>query len=82
MGLHRSMARVVLRRPRLLLALLGLAWAARERGWYLRPPFLPLPPSSYLRWRAETAYGNPDADPPQVEVARYLAWAARMRRRH
>ena len=80
MGLYRSMIRTVIRRPGLLPALLGLAWTARREGWYRRPPFLPLPSSSYLRWRADTAYGHPDADPPTDEVARYLAWAARMRR--
>jgi hypothetical protein len=26
--------------------------------WYLRFPFLPLPPSKYLAWRFETAYGS------------------------
>jgi len=34
-----------------------------------------------MRWRLETAYGDPDATPPLDEMERYLAWTARMRRR-
>ncbi len=33
-----------------------------------------------MRWRAETAYGDPDARPPPEEIARFLTWSARMRR--
>src|SRR3989449_5514430 len=37
--------------PRLALDLARLAWSFRARDWYRRPPFLPLPPRDYLRWR-------------------------------
>ena len=80
MGLHRSMIRLGACRPWLLPDLVGLAWVARGREWYRRPPFLPLPSASYLRWRMETAYGEPDAEPPAKEAGRYLRWAARMRK--
>lgn len=70
----------VLRRPGLLPALLGAAWAFRARDWYRRFPFLPLPPARYVRWRMKTAYGDPDAVPPPEELARFLRWARRMRR--
>jgi hypothetical protein len=59
--------------------LVRAAWAFRARSWYKRPPFLPLPPRSYLRWRMETAYGDPEAAPPIDELERYLLWTARMR---
>jgi hypothetical protein len=78
-GLRWAMLRTVLRRPALLPALLGLAWACRPRRWYLRPPFLPVPPRDYLAWRVETAYGSEDQVPPPEETARYLRWASRMR---
>lgn len=78
--MYKTMVGLVLRRPTLLPALLGFAWAARRRGWYRRPPFLPVPPSRYLRWRMDTAYGSDDAAPPPQEAARYLRWARRMRR--
>lgn len=80
LGLYRSMARAVLLRPGAWPGLIGLAWASRRLGWWRRPPFLPLPPAPYLRWRADTAYGDPEADAPSHETLDYLRWAARMRR--
>ncbi|TVP58400.1 MAG: hypothetical protein EA351_03715 [Gemmatimonadales bacterium] len=71
---------VALRHPGAWPDLIGLAWAARRRGWWRRPPFLPLPPAAYLRWRNETAYGEPTATGSDRELLRYLRWAARMRR--
>ena len=81
LALHLKFVRLALRRPSLLPALLGAAWAFRRRGWYRRPPFLPLPSTAYLRWRMDTAYGDPDAVPPPDEAGRFLRWAARMRDR-
>ena len=78
--IYRRMALLALRRPWMVPTLLGTAWAFRARGWYRRPPFLPVPPADYMRWRMETAYGDPDAEPPLREVARFVTWAARMRR--
>lgn len=72
---------LALRRPWLWPALLSAAWAFRPRDWYRRPPFLPLPSKAYMRWRLETAYGEPDAVPPADEIARFVTWSAEMRRR-
>lgn len=71
---------MALRRPRALPDLLRAAWAFRALHWYRRPPFLPLPPMSYMRWRLDTAYGDPDAQPTAAEIERYLAWGTDMRR--
>ncbi|HEX4575172.1 MAG TPA: hypothetical protein VH158_08575 [Gemmatimonadales bacterium] len=70
-------ARLVLRasaNPRLALDLMRLAWSFRARDWYRRPPFLPLPPREYVRWRMVTAYGDPDAVPPLEDVVRFARW--------
>ena len=72
---------LALRRPGLWPALLSAAWAFRPRDWYRRPPFLPLPSRTYMRWRLDTAYGDPDAAPPADEIARFVTWSAEMRRR-
>ena len=80
MGIYRSTVMLAVRRPLLIPALIGAAWAFRRRDWYRRPPFLPLPSASFLRWRLETAYGDPHALPPIEELERFLRWAARMRR--
>jgi hypothetical protein len=79
-GLQRSILFIALTRPWLILEILGLGWAMRRRGWYRIPPFLPLPHPEYLRWRMETAYGDPEASPPIAETLRYLRWSTRMRR--
>ena len=78
-ALYLKMAGLALRRPRTVPYLLRAAWAFRSRDWYCRPPFLPLPPASYMKWRMETAYGDPDVVPTDDELERYLLWTARMR---
>ncbi len=60
--------------PRVACDLLSLAWAMRTRGWYRTPPFLPVPPAEYLRWRMYTAYGDENALPPVRDVLRYARW--------
>lgn len=80
LGIYRSLFMLAIRRPSLIPALIGAGWAFRRRDWYRRPPFLPLPSASFLRWRVETAYGDPDAQPPGDEMERFLRWARRMRR--
>lgn len=60
--------------PRLALDLLRLAWSFRARDWYRRPPFLPLPPAEYMRWRMFTAYGDERAVPPLDDVIRFARW--------
>jgi hypothetical protein len=79
--LYRQMARLAIRRPGVIPAMVGAAWAFRSRDWFRRPPFLPLPSRSYLRWRMETAYGDADTVPPLDELERFLRWASEMRRR-
>ncbi|HMA44762.1 MAG TPA: hypothetical protein VKO86_12125 [Gemmatimonadales bacterium] len=61
-------------RPRLAVDLLRLTWSFRARGWYRRPPFLPLPPRAYIRWRMFTAYGDEAAVPPVEDVVRFAKW--------
>ena len=79
LSLYSKMAGLALRRPRTIPYMLTNAWAFRARGWYLRPPFLPVPPRSYMRWRMETAYGDAGATPSDEELERYLRWTAHMR---
>ena len=61
-------------RPRLALDLLRTLWAFRRRGWYGRPPYLPLPDQAYLRWRMYTAYADESAVPPADDVVRFARW--------
>ena len=43
-------------------------------GWWRRRPFLPLPDPSYLRFRLQTAYGDPGREPEPGDVVTYLHW--------
>ena len=46
-------------------------------GWWRGPPFLPIPPDDYLRFRVQTAYGDPDRLPAVDDVITYLHWCRR-----
>lgn len=60
--------------PRLAVDLVRLTWSFRARDWIRRPPFLPLPPPEYIRWRMFTAYGDEHAVPPLEDVIRFARW--------
>jgi len=66
-----------IRHPTLAVALVRVSWRFRNRRWYLRPPFVPVPDRDYVRWRMDTAYGSPDAVPSVAEAERYMRWATR-----
>ena len=75
--LSTSLALRSLRDPAMGVALLRVGWRFRRRRWWRRPPFLPLPDRTYLRWRMHTAYGDHDTVPPADDVIRYARWAVR-----
>ena len=66
-----------LRRPRLAVDLVRVAWRFRDRRWYRHFPFLPLPARDYVAWRMHTAYGEHDALPSPDELERYARWVGR-----
>lgn len=72
-----SLAGRSIRRPSLALALVRVSWRFRNRYWYRRFPFVPIPDREYVRWRMDTAYGSPDAMPSAAEIERYARWAVR-----
>ena len=66
--------------PRLALDLIQVLWAFRARGWYRKPPFLPLPSRDYMKWRMYTAYGDENAVPPLEDVIRFARWKRQVMR--
>ena len=64
--------------PRVAWDLAALAWSMRRRNWFREPPFLPLPPPEYVRWRMYTAYGDEDAVPPVADVLRVARWRRKL----
>ncbi|MGZ4683906.1 MAG: hypothetical protein ACXWCM_14745 [Acidimicrobiales bacterium] len=43
-------------------------------GWWRRAPHLPLPDPAYLRFRMQTAYGDPTHEPEPADIVTYLHW--------
>jgi len=69
----------VLRRPRLWpTALIQVAVLAGP-GWWRRWPPIPRPDPGYLRFRLETAYGDPEGGIAASDVVEYLAWCREAR---
>lgn len=69
----------VLVRPTLWLTAVTQIFRLARRGWWRRPPFLPLPDGAYLRFRLQTAYGGepPPTRPEAGDVITYLDWCRR-----
>jgi hypothetical protein len=63
--------------PLLAIDLLRVAWRFRHRHWFRRFPFLPLPATSYVKWRMYTAYGDEAAIPPVDDVIGFARWVGR-----
>jgi hypothetical protein len=70
----------LLRHPTKLPRALGAAMSLAPRGWWRRPPFLPVPDPGYWRFRMETANGGDgDVPPSPEEVLEVVDWFHRMR---
>ena len=67
-------ALAVARRPPLWPTALRQLRRLAEPGWWRRPPFLPLPPREYLRFRSVTQYGDSSHRPEPGDVLNYLEW--------
>ena len=67
----------VARTPRLWGTALAQMRRLAPRGWWRRPPFLPLPDRDYLRFRLQTMYGAAERTPETNDVLDYLWWCKR-----
>ena len=64
-------------RPGLWPVALGQLLRLAAPGWWHRPPFLPVPPAGYRRFRVLTQYGDPVHPMDAADVVRYLEWCRR-----
>ncbi len=71
------MVAAVLLRPGLWCVALRQANRLAARGWWRRPPFLPVPARNHAAFRATTQYGDPTAAPSIDDVLVWLRWARR-----
>jgi hypothetical protein len=73
-GLVSAALMAVAGRPRLWPVAVREARRLAPTGWWRRPPFLPLPPAAYRRFRMETMYGADDHLPVPDDLVRWLEW--------
>ena len=64
-------------RPRLWGVAVTQVLRLARPGWWRRWPPLPVPDRAYLRFRMQTAYGDPDTLPAPGDVVAYLEWCRR-----
>ena len=67
--------RAVARRPQLWLPGARAYVAHVPGGWYRRVPFLPVPDRAWIRFRLQTAYGDPTHAPEPDDVVTWLEWS-------
>ena len=74
-----AVARALVARPDLWTTAASAALSLAGRGWWRRPPFLPLPDPAWLRFRLATAYGGdgvigPDSPFAVGDLITWLEW--------
>lgn len=65
------------RRPSAWLAAATSVRRFAPRGWWRRPPFLPVPDARYWRFRMQTAFGDAEAAPELVDLVTAMHWTRR-----
>ena len=68
-------AREVLGRPGLWATAIRVVVLHVPDRWWARRPFLPVPDRQWLRFRLQTAYGDPDARPDPEDLITWLEWS-------
>lgn len=71
----------VVRRPSLWTTAVVQVFRLARRGWWKRPPFLPLPAADYLAMRATVQYGDPKHSLEVEDLLKYLMWCKAENRR-
>jgi hypothetical protein len=76
-----SVTRAVARHPSLWMTAVRQGRRLIPRRWWASRPFLPLPPRSYLGFRALTQYGDAEHAIEPHDVVNYLRWCSDWDRR-
>ncbi len=70
----KSVMVAVAEKPGLIFPAIYQLYILSPESWYRKYPFLPLPDKRWLRFRMETAYGDPCYVPNPREIAKFLDW--------
>ena len=62
------------RRPELWATAAHQVLVLAPPGWWRARPWVPWPDPAYLRFRLQTAYGDPTRRPEPADVVTYLHW--------
>ena len=80
-----SLVGAVVVRPSLWATAVTQVLRLAPRGWWRRPPFLPLPPADYMEFRLVTQYGGrflaSGESIDSADVVDYLTWCKNWNRR-
>lgn len=71
---NASVVAAVLVRPQLWPTAVRVVWRLVPMRWWARPPFLPVPSRSYMRFRKEAQYGDSQTPFRPADVLNYLMW--------
>ncbi len=74
LGAAGAVLAAVAARPRLWPTAVAQARRLAAPGWWRRWPPLQLPDPEYVRFRARTAYGDPDHPLEPADVVAWLEW--------
>lgn len=66
--------------PRDVPVVVAAGWRLRQRAWWRRAPFLPLPGASYWEFRLVTANATSDVPMSARTIVEAATWSARQRR--
>ena len=73
-----TVAVTLARRPSLWPEAVRSARSLAPRGWWRRPPFLPVPDRRWLHFRLVTAYGGDGSTPIEADdLVTWLEWRRR-----
>lgn len=72
-----GLGRYLVSRPRDVVTLSRAGWRLRRRGWWRRPPFLPVPAKEYWEFRMKTVGVEPDGQVSPRAVLEAARWSLR-----
>lgn len=77
-GVNPATLWAVARRPGLWVVGIRQLFRMAPRGWWRKPPFLPVADPRYIEFRAVTQYGDAHRAPEPRDVVAWLEWCRKV----